>query len=132
MPSVKTKNSISTLGGRGCYFLLCLLSMYDNAAKITSNNVNTSITLMASPPFCKTRGHTMFASFSFFPNYTRLVYHTYPPQSNCCSPPQATVLLYYSPHIHSTSQPSCFPISAAIFSQIVGSFFFSYMIQNGS
>lgn len=27
-------------------FLLCLLSMYDNAANITSNNVNTSMTLI--------------------------------------------------------------------------------------
>ena len=31
--------------------------MYDRAAKITSNNVKTSITLMGTTLFRKTRGH---------------------------------------------------------------------------
>lgn len=41
---------------RDAYFFLWL-SMYDKAAKTTSNNVKTSITLMGITLLCKTRGH---------------------------------------------------------------------------
>lgn len=40
--------------------------MYDNAVKITSSNVNTSITLIGITLLCKIRGHTTDASRNFY------------------------------------------------------------------
>lgn len=46
--------------------MLCLLSMYDNAANITSNNVNTSMTLIGITLLHLLEGSQLCILFSFF------------------------------------------------------------------
>ena len=65
----------SNLVRAGCYFLLCLSSMYDNAAKITRSKVKTSSVFMGITLLYKLEGSIMIGHpFSFYFWYTIILY----------------------------------------------------------
>ena len=71
MPSVFVLE-IASNWGAGCYFFL---SMYDNAAKITSKSVKTSIVFIRHHPLSKELEGIKKSHPSSFFDYTVPIYH---------------------------------------------------------